>query len=157
MLANRGPPAEFSDDLRAVERQWAVIEAAHAAGGEVILSCHTGRPQTASALVKLIACAEERGADLVKIVTPCLALTDLLAVFEATVATRARTAMPFTIAGAGPVGQLSRSLAGQFGASWAIGQLGLTPGGFHPQPLLAHLRETMRLLPWRFESEERCV
>jgi 3-dehydroquinate dehydratase len=94
---------------------------------------------------------------LVKIVSPCASAADLFALLHATVALREALPIPFTLIGAGPAGQASRALGVHFGASWAIGQQTLTPGGFHPQPLVAHLRELRRLMPWRFESETVCA
>ena len=150
-------PAEVTHQSTAIARQREVIEATHEAGGDVILSCHTGRPLPAADLVALGELAEGRGADLLKIVTPCLTLDDLLAVFAASAKLRARLSIPFTLIGAGEVGLLSRSLGVAFGSAWAIGQQTLTPNGFHAQPLVAQLREIFRLIPWRYDPERPCV
>jgi hypothetical protein len=151
--AETGEPAELSLDPAAVARQSEVARAARAAGAEAIFSCHTGRPQSVDGLLRIARLAAERGADLVKIVSRCATSADLYAVFEATRRLAGCSPIPFTLIGAGPAGDLSRIIGVNFGACWAIGQLTLTPGGFHPQPLVAQLRETMRLIPWRAETE----
>lgn len=152
-----GAPAEITDDAAALARQRQVIAAAHEAGGEVILSCHTGRSVTAASLVKIARLAVERGADLVKIVMPCQTRSDLFAVFEATARLGGALPVPFVIIGAGEAGTLSRMVGVNLGSAWAIGQQTLTPGGFHPQPLVAHLREVMRLVPWSMPPEDSCA
>ncbi|HEU0116883.1 MAG TPA: type I 3-dehydroquinate dehydratase [Thermomicrobiales bacterium] len=148
-----GDPAELSLDPVAVRRQTEIAREARAAGAEAIFSCHTGRPQSIDGLLRIARLAAARGADLVKIVSPCATSADLYAIFEATRRLAACSPIPYTLIGAGSAGDLSRIVGVNFGAGWAIGQLTLTPGGFHPQPLVAQLRETMRLIPWRAETE----
>lgn len=148
-----GEPAELSHDPAALEQQRAIIADAHAAGGEVILSCHTGRPQSRDDLRRIAHLAAERGGDLVKIVSPCPRLEDLLALLEATARLKEHLAIPSILVGAGENGALSRTIGMTLGSAWALGQQTLTPGGFHPQPLVAHLREIRRLVPWRYHAE----
>lgn len=147
--ATDGPPAEFSTDHAALARQAEVMAAVHAAGGEVILSCHTGRPQSQAQLVAICRAAVERGGDLVKVVSPCAAPADLWAMQAAMVQLRSELPVPFILVGAGPWGQLSRHVGVHLGCGWALCQQTYTPGGFHGQPLVAHQREIMRLMPWR--------
>lgn len=147
-----GPAAELTHQTKAVRRQREIIEAAHAAGGEVILSCHTGRVQTTANLIEIALLAAERAADLVKIVSPCPTSADLLALLAATAHLTAQLPIPFILVGAGENGTLSRTIGVTLGSSWALGQQSLQPGGFHPQPLVAHLRDIFRLIPWRYRA-----
>lgn len=140
-------PAEFTDEPEAVERQRQLIHEVHALGAEVILSCHTGRVLPSDAIVAIARDARDRGADVVKIVTACLRRRDLYQVLEAIATIATTISIPFTVVGTGPAGRLSRAIGTRFGASYALGQLSLTPGGFHDQPLVAQLRELHRLLP----------
>lgn len=151
-----GPPAELAEDAAAIARQREVAARAHELGAEVLFSCHTGRPQETASLLAIAATARDRGADLVKIVTPCPTLPDLFAVLTASTRLATELPIPCTVVGAGPGGDISRTIGVNFGAAWALGQQTLTPGGFHPQPLVAHLRETIRLIPWRSEGALRC-
>jgi len=148
-----GDPAELTHNPAALARQQEVIKAAHARGGEVILSCHTGRPQTTEQLVQIARWAGERGADLVKIVSPCPTVDWLLALLAATARLKEKLSTPFILVGAGEMGSLSRTIGMTLGAGWALGQQALQPGGFHPQPLVAHLHEIRRLIPWRYTPD----
>ncbi len=155
-------PAEFSDDPDAIARQVETARRAKDLGAEVLFSCHTGRPQPTDSLVGIAVAARQRGADLVKIVSPCRTVDDLYAALEATRRLAGCLGLPFTLIGSGPAGDISRIVGVNFGASWAIGQLAYRPGSFHPQPLVGQLRETIRLVPWRApvgpagEGGERC-
>jgi hypothetical protein len=152
-----GPPAELTNSAAAVARQKEVAAHAKEMGVEVLFSCHTGRPQTVESLIEIAETAVSRGADMVKIVTPCRDRTDLFAVLEGTSRLATLLPVPFTLIGAGEAGQLSRVVGANFGSSWLIGQQTMTPCGFHPQPLVSQLRETVRLLPWRASMEAPCA
>jgi hypothetical protein len=145
-----GPPFELTDDPGAVTCQQQIIATAHAAGGDVILSCHTGRPQRSTDLVRIAWVAAARGADLVKIVTPCPQMSDLLDLFEATARLRIELPIPFTLVGAAACGSLSRTIGPTMGSGWVLAQQTFVPGGFHEQPLVAQAREILRLIPWRY-------
>lgn len=147
-----GPPFELSESPAAVERQREVVAAAHAVGAEVIMSCHTGRPQNADALVRIAHIAVNRGADFVKIVSPCQQIRDLLALLEATSRLSAILPCPFTLIGSGFCGQLSRLIGPTLGSGWVLAQQSLKPGGFHEQPLVAQGRKVLQLIPWRFQA-----
>jgi hypothetical protein len=151
--ASAGVPIEFSDEPDAVARQREVARRARDLGAEALFSCHTGRPQSTDALVAIAVAARERGADLVKIVSPCRTTDDLYAALEATRRLAGCLGAPFTLIGSGPAGDISRIVGVNFGATWAIGQLAFRPGSFHPQPLVGQLREAMRLIPWRAPIE----
>lgn len=160
--ASAGGSAELSDDPDAVARQREVARQANKLGAEALFSCHTGLPQTTESLVRIAVAARERGADLVKIVSPCRTSGDLYAALEATRTLAGCLGLPFTLIGSGPAGDISRIVGVNFGSSWAIGQLAFRPGAFHPQPLVGQLRETIRLIPWRapvdagWEGGQRC-
>lgn len=148
-----GEPLELTYDRAAVDAQREVIAAARRAAGQAVLSCHTGRPQPADSLIRIANVAAERGADLVKIVSPCPRLEDLLALLEATGRLRASLGVPFTLVGAGACGSPSRTVGATLGSGWVLAQQTLAPGGFHEQPLVAQAREILRLLPWRYAPE----
>lgn len=153
-----GPARELTREPAAVRRQSEAARHARSLGAEVLLSCHTGRPQAIDSLLEIGRLAVERGADLLKIVTPCAGTADLYAALEATRRMAACLPIPFTLVGAGPSGDLSRLIGVNFGSGWVIAQPALVPGGFHPQPLVSQARETIRLVPWRATTEEtaRC-
>lgn len=65
-----GHPAlnELTLDTEAVAKQKAVIDEIHRRGGEVLISCHTGRSTTLEENLAIAKAYEERGADVIKIV-----------------------------------------------------------------------------------------
>jgi 3-dehydroquinate dehydratase len=144
-----GDPAELTDDPAAIARQREIIDEAHLAGAEAILSCHTGRPQSVEQLLAIARRAVERGGDLLKIVTPCRDSADLLAVLQATVELDRCLSIPFILVGAGEAGLISRSIGVNFGSSWVIAQVERTPDGFPDQPLVSESVALSKLLPWQ--------
>jgi hypothetical protein len=147
-----GEPAELTDDPAAIACQREIINEAHMAGAEVIVSCHTGRPQSVEQLLAIGKRAVERGGDLLKIVTPCRNAADLLALLQATVEMKQCLPIPFILVGAGKVGLISRSIGVNFGSGWIIAQVERTPDGFPDQPLVREAITVSKLIPWRMEE-----
>jgi hypothetical protein len=137
--SDTGPASELSDDPKAVKRQREIIERAHQLGASVIVSCHTGRPQTGAQLAEIAARAVERGGDLIKIVMPCRDRDDLRTLLRATSWLAASLPIPFVLIGAGPEGNPSRLLGPRFGSAWYITQTERKPGGFPDQPLIGEV------------------
>jgi hypothetical protein len=146
-----GPASELSDDLQAVKKQREIVERAHQAGASVILSCHTGRPQTGTQLAEIAGRAVERGGDLIKIVMPCRNRDDLRTLLRATSWLAASLPIPFVLIGAGPEGMPSRLLGPRFGSAWYITQAERKPGGFPDQPLISEVLTATPLVPRQME------
>lgn len=62
-------PLQLTRNPEAIEKQKALIDRIHAEGGEVILSSHTGCYLPPEQVLEMALAQEERGADIVKIVT----------------------------------------------------------------------------------------
>ncbi|MBO5222634.1 MAG: type I 3-dehydroquinate dehydratase [Clostridia bacterium] len=62
-------PGEFSENPVAVEKQKKLIADLHAKGAEVLMSCHVLKFISAEEVLKIALAQQERGADIVKIVT----------------------------------------------------------------------------------------
>jgi hypothetical protein len=144
-----GDPAEITDDLEAIEKQREIVSRAHEAGAEIICSCHTGRPQSLENLLGIANRAVERGADLLKIVTPCRDRGDLLTVLQASHEMAERLPIPFILVGAGRAGLMSRTIGVDFGSSWYLAQVERTPDGFQDQPLVGEIAAFAQAAPWR--------
>jgi 3-dehydroquinate dehydratase I len=139
--AEPGEPAELTCDPVALQRQREVIIGAHTAGAEVLLSCHTGRPQTVEQLLGIGDEAVKRGGDLLKIVSPCRNADDLMVIYEATAALKESLPIPFVLIGSGPAGLESRTEGWKHGSSWFIAQLERVEGGFADQPSVREIRK----------------
>jgi hypothetical protein len=146
-MALPGPAFELTECQEAIDRQREVIHEVHTAGAEVILSCHTGRPQTAQQLVAIGQEAIRRGGDLLKIVTPCRDGEDVLTLWKASLELRRTLPVPFVLVGGGRSGMISRTIGPHFGSAWVIAQVERTPDGFQDQPLVREVTEALKLLP----------
>ncbi|MGD9712074.1 MAG: type I 3-dehydroquinate dehydratase [Thermomicrobiales bacterium] len=141
--AEPGAPAELTHDRDAVEKQRGVVSEAHTAGAQVLLSCHTGRPQTAGQLMAIGQEAADRGADLLKIVSPCRDAEDLAHLYGASRTLSASLPIPFVLVGSGTAGLESRTEGWRHGSSWIIAQVERVAGGFQDQPLVVEAKGKM--------------
>ena len=142
-----GPPYELTEDEAAVGRQEAIVRAVHARGAQALLSCHTGRPQDLEGLLRISASASARGADLLKIVTPCRDAADLSVVLDASrELARSASAVPFTLVGAGPAGRVSRWIGGAAGSSWLLARPRGASHAYADQPTVAELAVAARAI-----------
>ncbi len=141
-----GEPAEVTWSPTAIERQREVAATARSLGAQALFSCHTGRPQAVDGLLRIADAAVARGADLLKIVTPCRDRADLLAVLSATTRLAAELSIPFTLVGAGAAGGVTRIAGAAFGSAWLLGRPAGAAYGFAGQPLVGDLRRVVRLL-----------
>ncbi len=62
-------PEEMTDDAKAIEKQKALVERIHKAGGEVLMSSHVLKYIPSERVIEIAKAQQERGADIVKIVT----------------------------------------------------------------------------------------
>lgn len=135
-----------ADSKASVARQRAVADAAHAAGGEVLFSCHAHRALGPDEVVALAAEAEARGADLFKLVAAAPTTEDALELVAGAVRLRRQGALPTTIVASGRAGRFTRVVAPVLGAGWALCQEDIFAGGFAEQPPVGETRDVLRLL-----------
>lgn len=104
----KGNPREIVTDPAVIEKQCELIERVHAAGAEVLLSCHPGIPMNSTQVVELALFLEKRNPDIIKIVTIAQTEEDLLESFRAmlTLKKEVKTAVSYHAGGA--AGALSR-------------------------------------------------
>ena len=62
-------PEELTDNAEAVKKQMALIDEIHSVGGEVLMSSHVLKYTSAERVLEIALAQQERGADVVKIVT----------------------------------------------------------------------------------------
>jgi hypothetical protein len=141
-----GPPFELTDDEGAIARQEAIVRAVRARGAQALLSCHTGRPQDLDGLLRIAAIAAARGADLLKIVTPCRDAADLSVVLEASRTLAGAGSVPFTLVGAGAAGRVSRWIGGATGSSWLLARPRGASRAYADQPTVAELAVAARAI-----------
>ena len=139
-------PLGVSDSPAAVARQRETVAAAHDAGGEVIASCHTQTAVPRASVLRVAEVAQERGADLAKVVVPVGDASQALELLAAAVAIRERALPPTTVIAAGAPGRFTRLVSPHLGRSWALCQERVEEGGFPEQPLVADARTALTIL-----------
>lgn len=110
-------PREVTFNPEVVDRQKRLIETVHEKGAEVLISMHFGVPLSTDELIALARYAhDEKGADIVKMVTPCANERELADVLSATLAMHEQLDFPFSYHGAGKAGKRSRMICPMFGS-----------------------------------------
>jgi hypothetical protein len=143
------PPREVSDDPRAVERQAALIEAAHRRGGEVLASAHTLTRMTTAGALAVGRLAEARGADALKIVQFCASHEDALEALQTNVTLARELTIPFVHMAMGEYGKLVRPLAPLFGSMLVFARQDYAPGSFLDQPPIRAMRALLSSVDFR--------
>jgi hypothetical protein len=137
------PPREVSTNPEADRRQREVVDEVHRLGGEVILSTHALTRLPVEEAVRIGRLAQERGADIVKIVRLCTSYEDVAETLAATVALRSELAIPFVMMGMGEYGKLTRPLAPLLGSLLVFCRQTYSPGSFLDQPLIRSARAVL--------------
>ena len=106
----KGNPKEVVTDPDVIEKQCALIEKVHAAGAEVLLSCHPGIPMKCEQVVELALFLEKRKPDIIKIVTVAANEDDLIESFKTMTALRKELKTAVSYHACGKAGSLSRIL-----------------------------------------------
>lgn len=139
--ARRGePPAEITERQDAVARQRTLIDRVHAAGGEVVMSCHAASTLTADDAARIGRLMQSRGADLAKIVSVAVDERDAVDLLRAHAEMRAAVSIPFTLMAVGDSARAARFVAPLYGSAWAFGQVDQPAGGFGLMPRVRDLR-----------------
>lgn len=106
----KGNPREIVTDKTVIARQCELVERVHSMGAEVLLSCHPGIPMKAETVVELALFLEERGPDIIKIVTVASTEEELAEALRAMLLLRREVGTPVAYHAAGEAGRPSRIL-----------------------------------------------
>lgn len=101
-------PKEVVTDEAVIARQCALIDAVHAKGAQVLLSCHPNVPMSPEQVVDLALFLEKRQPDIIKIVTVAETEDQLLDSFQAMRLLKREVKTKVTYHAGGPAGSLSR-------------------------------------------------
>ena len=113
-------PKEVITDGEIISKQCELIEKVHAMGGEVLLSCHPGKPMTCEQVVDLALFLEQRKPDILKIVTVAKDQDDLLESIRTMTVLKKEIKTPITYLANGSAGSLSRIINPLLGAHIAF-------------------------------------
>lgn len=106
----RSAPKEVVMDEAIIEKQMSLIQRAHEAGAEVLLSTHTGVFLECDQVIELAKYLEKRGADILKIVTPCQTIEQALESMRTMVELKKEVGIPVHLHCNGKAGMLTRIL-----------------------------------------------
>lgn len=104
----KGNPKEIVTDEAVIEKQCALIEQVHAAGAEVLLSCHPGIPMDHTQVVELALFLEKRNPDIIKIVTAATNEEEFLESMKTMMELKKAVKTPVSYHANGKAGALSR-------------------------------------------------
>lgn len=147
-MFDRGAKYELTEDPEAVKKQKALIEKIHALGGEVLMSSHTGNNLTVEETLRIAACHEERGADVIKIVNKTESIDDLPKSFETINALNKTATKKFLYLEGGPTQKIVRNIGPQLGVCMYLCCQHHGPVDTLAQPKLSRLKKVIEGLEY---------
>lgn len=108
-------PIQLTEDAEAVARQKEAIARIHDAGGEVLMSSHVMKFTPAEEVVRIALAQQERGVDVVKIVTAGNTVEEELENLRITSLLKKELDIPFLFLSAGSVTQMHRTMGPMLG------------------------------------------
>ena len=111
---------ELTKDIVAIEKQIKLIEKIHKKGGKVLMSSHITEFLAADMVLYIALSQQERGADVVKIVTESNTEEQLLENLKTTVTLKRELNVPFIFISNGKYCRMHRLIGGMFGSCMAL-------------------------------------
>ena len=111
-----GDDFEWTDDPAAAGKQKELIAQIHRGGGKVLISTHILQFTPQNEVLELALAQQDRGADVVKIVTACDTNDELLQTLATTQALQDALEKPFIFLSSGEKGRYHRLIGPYFGA-----------------------------------------
>lgn len=145
-------PRELARDSYAIERQKALIERIHEAGGEVLISSHVAEALCAEAVLEQLLEQQKRGADIVKIVTCCDTERDLEESVRAMNLLKREMKLPYIYLCNGRYGRLQRFWAPVLGGMLNFGIERYNPISQGAQPMVKTAVMALHAMTWHMEA-----
>ncbi|MBQ9784804.1 MAG: type I 3-dehydroquinate dehydratase [Clostridia bacterium] len=133
-------PYEITYDTAAIEKQKALIEQIHQAGGEVLMSSHTFTFMTAEEVLTIARAHQARGADISKIVTAANSEEEELENLKTTALLRRELDIPFLFLSVGSHVHLHRTVGPALGSCMWLTVCEYDELATRAQPLLSAVR-----------------
>ncbi len=147
-------PIGITFDRDAAEKQKEVIERIHENGGEVLMSTHTWKYMEPDEVLRIAKAQEERGADIVKIVTCAHTEEQLLTNFNTMVSMKKELKVPFLFLSNGAHCKLQRIVGPYFGNCMVLCMYAYENHNSREQPILRSARLVMDNIDWDPYREE---
>ncbi|MBQ9805930.1 MAG: type I 3-dehydroquinate dehydratase [Clostridia bacterium] len=139
-------PDEFTSDPIAVKKQIELIDAIHAAGGEVLMSSHTKTTSSADRVLEIALGQEARGADICKIVTKAETQEDEIEYLRILNLLKKELKIPFLFLCGGNYCNLLRRVGSMLGNCMSLCVCEYDDLATKAQPLLSDMRSLRELL-----------
>jgi hypothetical protein len=130
------PPGEITKEPKAAYQQQRLIDAVHTQGGEVLASCHALTRLPTAGVLAVARLAEERGADMIKVVRFNQRWEDIVETMESAVALRRQSQIPYVMMAMGEYGKLTRLMAPLLGSMLCFCKRTYVAHSFTDQPLI---------------------
>ncbi len=142
-------PHEITSCKTAIERQMELIGQIHARGAEVVISSHTGAARSSDEVVEHMQALEQRGADMVKIVTHVATTAELAEAFKTTIALQESLQTPFIHLCSGPLSRPHRFIGPTLGAAICFAVSCYSAEHLYPQPTIRAMKAALDAVNWR--------
>ena len=142
-------PLQLSKDAESFEKQCALVEKVHQAGGEVMMSSHTWVPMTPEHALEHARALASRGADMIKIASTANNDAEMQQTFNATMTLKNELELPFLHVCMGQYGKLHRVISPMLGSSMALCVQRYNGIGMFDQVLLRSTKAVFDNLDWK--------
>jgi len=147
-------PFEITTDATAVARQKAAIAEIHRLGAKAVVSSHVlDRSRTADECLAQLRMEEERGADIVKLVTMMYTRADFLEGVNALMRLNAEMKTPWIYLGGGPFARMQRMMGPHFGCAVEFAVADYTTSNIYDQPTVGNFKKAAAAIAWRIPDE----
>ena len=142
-------PLQLSKDAESFDKQCALVEKVHQAGGEVMMSSHTWVPMTPEHALEHARALASRGADMIKIASTANNDAEMQETFNATMTLKNELEVPFLHVCMGQYGKLHRVISPMLGSSMALCVQRYNGIGMFDQVLLRSTKAVFDNLDWK--------
>ncbi len=138
-------PKEITMRESCIAKQRALIAKAHELGAEVLISAHVGTELTCEQAISLAKEIENRGADIVKIITTCESKEHIPVILHTITELKKHLHVPYMYQCGGKYGKIVRPIAPFFGSAFALCHLKYGAVTFPEKPLLSDVKDVFRI------------
>lgn len=143
-------PFEITTDAKAIARQKRTIAKVHRLGAKAVMSSHIlDRSRTADECIAQLRMEEERGADIVKLVTMMYTRADFLEGVNCLMRLGREIRKPWIYLGGGPFARMQRMMGPHFGCAVEFAVADYMTANNYDQPTIANFKKADAAIAWQ--------
>jgi len=143
-------PLEIATNEKAIARQRETIDAIHRLGAKAVMSSHIlDRSRTAEECLAQLRMEEERGADIVKLVTMAYTQADFLESVKCLMRLNAEMKTPWIYLCGGPFARLQRFMGPHFGCAVEFAVHDYMTANNYDQPTIRNFKQAGAAIAWQ--------